>query len=595
MSGHIRAAATGGPENPVRALRGTATVLSLLAFAALAAGPALAGETTTALAVSSPTSVFSEPVTLTATVTATGASPSGDVRFQDAGKTIGTRTLIGGGPLTYAAVSAGDNHACALLDDGSVQCWGQNFSGQLGDGTDVDRSRPAAVIGLGGAVAEVVAGDFHSCALIVGGTVQCWGSNSSGRLGDGSNTDSLTPIAVTGLAGPAIALEAGKDHTCAIIQGGSVQCWGRNNAGQLGNGSTIDQPTPVQVSGLTGPVTALAGGQEHTCALIQGGAMQCWGENAFGRLGDNSTTDSTTPVSVIDLAGTVTAIAAGTFHSCALIQGGAMQCWGFNNFGQLGDGTKTLRTKPRSVTGLGGPVTAIAVGTVQTCAVINGGGAQCWGDNSVGQLGDGTKTERLVPTSVNGLGGAVTAMAPGGGFTCARISAGSVQCWGLNSRGELGDGTEDSSTAPVDVLDPTVSRTASLTIDDLTVGAHAFTASYGGDSDSDPSASDVLTHTVDKAKTRIRKIKLKPGKPKAGQKAKVTVNVESRSPATARPAGKLQVKLGRKNIGKFAVKNGKAKFRLPTLAAGKQKLKVKFQKSGNFKDSAGKKTVTVRN
>lgn len=494
MFARIHAATSGGTENPMCARPGSAIALSLLALAALAAGPALAGETTTTLEVSAATSVFSEPVTLTATVTAAGAAPSGVLRIQDGGRTIATETLVGG-PLVYAALHAGRAFSCALLDDDTVQCWGRNSSGQLGGGTNDGR---------------------------------------------------LTPGAVTGLSGPVtdLALGAGSSHACALIDDGTVQCWGNGSSGRLGNGGTADSLTPVSVTGLSGAVTAIASGSFHTCALIDGGAMQCWGRGTFGQIGNGSTN--------------------------------------FNN------------TTPKTVSGIS-TATAIATGTVHSCAVLDSGTAKCWGENSVGALGDGTKVQRNSPVSVQGLAGTVTAMAGGAGATYALLADGFLQAWGLNTEGEFGDGTTTSTTAPVEVLDPTVSRTASLIVDDLKVGAHAFTASYGGDSDSDPSGSDVLTHTVDKAKTRIRKIKLKPGKPKAGQKARATVDVQALAPATTRPAGKLQVKLGRKKIANVKVKGGKAKFRLPKLAAGNQKLKVKFQKSGNFKDSAGKKTVQVRN
>ncbi len=595
MFARIHAATSGGTENPMCARPGSAIALSLLALVALGAGPALAGDTTTTLE-ASPTSVFSEPVTLTATVAATGAAPSGALRIQDGGKTIATETLVGG-PLVYAALHAGRAFACALLDDDTVQCWGRNSSGQLGDGTNDGRLTPGAVTGLSGPVTDLAlgSGSSHACALIDDGTVQCWGNNFRGQLGDGTTEERPIPVSVTGLGGTAIAIDAGDRHSCAILQGGSVQCWGENNKGQLGDGGTTDSAAPVTVAGLSGPATALAPGQEHTCALIQGGTVQCWGNGSSGRLGNGGTADSLTPVSVSSLSGTVTAIASGSFHTCALIDGGAMQCWGRGTFGQIGNGSTNFNnTTPQTVSGIS-TATAIATATVNSCAALDGGTAKCWGSNSVGALGDGTKVQRNSPVSVQGLAGTVTAMAGGAGATYALLADGLLQAWGLNTEGEFGDGTTTSTTAPVDVLDPTVSRTASLIVDDLKVGAHAFTASYGGDSDSDPSGSDVATHTVDKAKTRIRKIKLKPGKPKAGQKARATVDVQALTPATARPAGKLQVKLGRKKVANVKVKDGKAKFRLPTLAAGKQKLKVKFQKSGNFKDSAGKKTVQVRN
>jgi alpha-tubulin suppressor-like RCC1 family protein len=580
----------------VRAFRAAALLcLTALAVAGLAAGPVNAGETTTALRASKAESVFSEPVTLTATVKATGSAPSGTVQFEADGKAIGAVTLpLPGGALTYTAVAPGTGHTCALLNDSSVQCWGNNGFGRLGDGTADNRLTPAPVIGLAGPVTAIATLERHICALVEGGAVQCWGKNNDGQLGDGTADNSPVPVSVTGLAGPATAVAASDLHTCALIQGGSIQCWGDNTFGKLGDGSTDDSLTPVSVVGLAGAATAIAVTGNASCALIDGGTVRCWG--LANQLGADTSTSSSTPVDVVDLDGPVTAISGGDRHFCALIDDGTVQCWGFNDLRQMGAGAATQpKAKPVSVTGLGGvTVTAIDAGLIHTCALIDGGTVRCWGHNGSGALGDGSTTDAGIAVSVIGLSGTVVAVAAGGNDTCAILDSGSLQCWGTNDNGQLGNGGTANSSTPVDVLDPTVSRTASLKIDDLNAGTHALTASYDGDADNDPSASDALSHTVGKAGTKIRKIKLKPGKPKAGQKARATVDVSALSPATAIPSGKMQVKLGRRKIGTFTVKNGKAKFRLPKLNAGKHTLKAKFQKSATFKDSTGKKTVRVK-
>jgi len=326
------------------------------------------------------------------------------------------------------ALAAGGAHICALLQTGTVQCWGRNFAGQLGDGTSGgSRATPVAVRGLSG-VTVLVAGSAHTCALLQTGTVQCWGLNDNGQLGDGTTANRATPVAVRGLSG-VTALAAGGAHTCALLQTGTVQCWGSNFSGQLGDGTTTDRLTPAVVSGLSG-VTALAAGWDHTCAVLQTGTVQCWGSNFSGQLGDGTTTDRLTPVAVSGLSG-VTALAAGGAHTCALLQTGTVQCWGRNESGQLGDGTTANRVTPVAVSGLSG-ATALAVGGAHTCALLPTGTAQCWGRNESGRLGNGTSGGfRATPVVVSGLSGA-TALAAGGAHTCALLQTGTAQCWGEN-------------------------------------------------------------------------------------------------------------------------------------------------------------------
>jgi alpha-tubulin suppressor-like RCC1 family protein len=163
----------------------------------------------------------------------------------------------------------------------------------------------------------------------------------------------LTPTTVvTGLGGRATALGAGDRHTCALLADGRVQCWGYNRAGQLGDGTTTQRSTPTTVTGLGGRATALAAGWSHTCALLADGRVQCWGNNSLGQLGDGTTTQRSTPTTVTGLGGMATALAAGGEHTCALLEGGRVQCWGYNSAGQLGDGTTTSRSTPVTVVGL---------------------------------------------------------------------------------------------------------------------------------------------------------------------------------------------------------------------------------------------------
>jgi alpha-tubulin suppressor-like RCC1 family protein len=252
-----------------------------------------------------------------------------------------------------AAIAAGEAHSCALTVGGGVKCWGRNRNGQLGDGTTEDRSTPVDVVGLTGGVEAIAVGQSHTCALMTEGGVKCWGANYSGQLGDGTTENRNTPADVVGLTGEVEAMTAGGSHTCALMVGGGVKCWGRNRNGQLGDGTTENRNTPVAVVGLASGVVAIAGGGLHTCALTVGGGVKCWGWNGFGQLGDGTTEDRSTPVAVVGLESGVAVIAAGaTFygtHTCALTTGARIKCWGFNSHGQLGDGTTRRRSTPVDV------------------------------------------------------------------------------------------------------------------------------------------------------------------------------------------------------------------------------------------------------
>jgi alpha-tubulin suppressor-like RCC1 family protein len=314
-----------------------------------------------------------------------------------AGQTTSAIGLFGSGG-TAAAIAAGWEHTCAVLPGGTVKCWGVNTHGQLGDGTETNRKTPVTVTGLTG-VTAVDASFWHTCA-VAGGAVSCWGMNNLGQLGDGTTTSSSAPVSVAGITG-ATAVAAGGGFTCALEAGGSVKCWGSNVYGQLGDGTTTDAFTPVTVAGLTG-VTAITAGENHTCASEAGGSVKCWGWNIGGQLGDGSTTNRKTPVTVVGLTGGA-GIAAGELHSCASVAGGSLKCWGNNTFGQLGDGTGTDSLTPVTVTTLTGVTAVAAGGPGHTCALASGGTVACWGRNDGGQLGDGTTADSWTPGTVIGL------------------------------------------------------------------------------------------------------------------------------------------------------------------------------------------------
>src|SRR3990170_2637750 len=237
---------------------------------------------------------------------------------------------------------------------------------------------PSARPASGEAAMAVTAGGMHTCALTTGGGVKCWGANGFGQLGDGTTTYRTTPVDVAGLSSGVAAVTAGDWHTCALTTVGGVKCWGANGFGQLGDGRTANRPTPVDVTGLSRGAAAVTAGGAHTCALTTGGGVKCWGANGFGRLGDGTTTDRTTPVDVTGLSSGVAAVTAGDWHTCALTTVGGAKCWGANGFFQLGDGTRTDRTTPVDVAGLPSGVAAVAAGGSHTCAVTTGGGVKCW-------------------------------------------------------------------------------------------------------------------------------------------------------------------------------------------------------------------------
>ena len=250
---------------------------------------------------------------------------------------------------------------------------------------------------------------------------------------------------------------AGLIHSCVLTGAGGVKCWGYNGHNELGDATTVRARwAPVDVSGLGQGVTAIAAGVRHTCSLTRGGGVKCWGYNYYGQLGDGTTTNRSRPVDVAGLSRGATGIAAA-YHTCALTSGGGVECWGLNDFGQLGDGTTDNRSTPVDVSGLSG-VIAIAVGSRHSCALTGSGGVKCWGDNSWGQLGDGTTVNRARPVAVSGLTRQIRAIAAdrarsggGDGNTCALTRAGGVKCWGNNWWGQLGDGTTVSRRRPVGV------------------------------------------------------------------------------------------------------------------------------------------------
>jgi alpha-tubulin suppressor-like RCC1 family protein len=354
------------------------------------------------------------------------------------------------GASGITSIEAGVNHTCAVTAVGGARCWGENNYGELGDGTTSNRSLPSDVSGLTSGVATIAGGDNHTCALTTGGGVKCWGRNNVGQLGDFTLVDRTTPVDVTNLTSGVVAIATGDSHTCALTSGGGVKCWGENNVGQLGDGTTTNHTIPVNVVGLSSGVGAIAAGGAHTCAITTAGALKCWGFNGFGEVGDGTTTNRTSPANVSGLGSGVAAVSLGSLHTCAVASGGAAKCWGYNAFGQLGNGSTSDATSPVDVSGLASGAMGVGAGTIHSCALLSSGAAKCWGANNDGQLGNGSTAQSETPVDVSGLAG-VAQVSAGGYHTCATKSNAEARCWGRNAYGQLGDGTTTSTSAPVAV------------------------------------------------------------------------------------------------------------------------------------------------
>jgi alpha-tubulin suppressor-like RCC1 family protein len=403
--------------------------------------------------------------------------------------------------LPAGFLDAGSAHTCAVLGTGAVRCWGLGLNGRLGYGdttTIGDDETPGGFgpvfLGAGRRAVAIGVGNAHTCAVLDTGAVRCWGFGLNGRLGYGNTTtigDDETPggfgPVFLGAGRRAVAIGVGNAHTCAILDTGRVRCWGSGSTGQLGYGNTNpigDNETP----GSVGPVdlgagrraVAISAGDGHTCAILDTGAVRCWGSGFYGQLGYGNTSaigDNETPGSVgpVDLGAgrRAVAISGGDVHTCAILDTGAVRCWGDGLDGRLGYGNTTTigdDETPGSVgtvnLGAGRKAVAISAGTVHTCAILDTGRVRCWGFGDEGRLGYGSEdtigddeTPGSVATVNLGAGRTAVAISAGGAHTCALLDNGGIRCWGTGATGRLGyantstigDNEPPASAGPVDL------------------------------------------------------------------------------------------------------------------------------------------------
>ncbi len=344
-------------------------------------------------------------------------------------------------------IAGGRYHTCVLIRGGAIYCYGQGAYRQLGG--DYGAQSTARVVATVGDATSIACGDRFTCAVRPGGAVWCWGDDDHGQSGTSPTTpcgdaviDSVcivTPKPVVGLESGVVELALGADHACARMTDGSVSCWGDDEKGQAGQAALGDIAAPTKVPGVAG-ATQITAGDEHSCALLASGKVACWGANDDGQIGNGATGAAVTaPATVAGLDDAVE-ITGGGEHTCARRAGGSVVCWGYDYLGQLGNGatTPTRATSPQAVAGLSDAV-QITAGRYHTCARRSGGTIACWGDNDKGEVGDGTTTQRDAPTQVLGVSDATT-VAAGSWDVCAAVGKGNVSCWGDDLGGQLGDG-----------------------------------------------------------------------------------------------------------------------------------------------------------
>ncbi|MEZ4662742.1 MAG: hypothetical protein R2911_34775 [Caldilineaceae bacterium] len=350
-------------------------------------------------------------------------------------------------------VANGWRHTCALLSNGQVKCWGWNLYGQLGNNSTADSVQPQAVHNLSN-VLQIAAGDSHNCAVMSDHTIQCWGRNNAGQVGDGAFTQRPEPVAVQNINNADKVYAAGW-ISCALLLTKQVKCWGNNEHYAMSDGTTTNQPSPVLIPNINSAVMLAVGGG-HVCAVLETGGVLCWGDSVQGQQGDGSTSSNLSPTAVSGISD-AKAINAGRSHTCVLHQDNTVSCWGSNDGGQIGDGTVNDHLTPYKVPGASNGIAVAAASFFlnqindhigHSCVLKSDFTVQCWGSNKFGQLGDGTTTSSTSPQTVPGLSG-VRQLDASVEHTCALLADSGVKCWGSNDYLQLGHNSNNKTPNPV--------------------------------------------------------------------------------------------------------------------------------------------------
>ncbi|MGE0786801.1 MAG: RCC1 domain-containing protein [Sandaracinaceae bacterium] len=381
----------------------------------------------------------------------------------DAGAPVDASRTDGGGPrqdaggppapctpLQVVQLAPGTNHTCVRHSCGAVSCWGDGSAGQLGDGRMRGSATPVFVEGVTDAV-DLFSGDRFACVVRSDGTVWCWGANDNNMIGDGGGSARGAPTLVRDVGDAERIAHGSGRHVCAGTSAGpNVWCWGDNAAGQLGNGTMLPSTTPTEIDTAIGPVVSLATSL-HSCA-VRGSdhALYCWGGNGLGELGDGSRMPQPSPLQIPGI--TAQRVAAGNGFTCIVDDADDVRCWGTDRFGELGDGgSMDVRSLATDASVVVGGVAELVAGESHVCALAAGGYVTCWGRNNRGQLGLGAPDLTSLPQGADGLSDIVT-IGSGGSHVCALRDDLAVFCWGSNDWGQLGDGTTDDQLSPVRVI-----------------------------------------------------------------------------------------------------------------------------------------------
>ena len=350
-----------------------------------------------------------------------------------------------------SSLYSGVSHVCGIFSNGKNLCWGSNYYGQLGDGTVSSRTIPSFVSGVYN-FSILSSGSYHTCGILLNGTVMCWGGNVQSQLGDGNSpTESHVPVTLAGDYNFS-NISSGYYFSCGVLTNGSLLCWGDNANGQLGDGNTpTDSDIPVSPSADYN-FSSVSCGNVHACAILTNGSAMCWGDNSEGQLGDNNyPTDSYVPVFVSGDYN-FSEITTGDAHTCGILTNSSVMCWGNNIQGYLGNGNSpTDSYVPVFVSG-DYNFSSISIGERHSCGILTNGSLLCWGDNAYGQLGNGNSpTDSNIPTSILGNYN-FSIISAGRYFSCGALTNGSAFCWGRNAESQLGDGTVTQRNVPTKIL-----------------------------------------------------------------------------------------------------------------------------------------------